>query len=161
MFVVTNLKKLCRVRTEPHCISYWRQQGITWCLNHMQPRTPYDFYHPYDFLPVRPSEAVLFSLPHQATGPLRLDMAVHLWFGWIIRRTPRVPHVVPFRASYGPRTGIFNIFHILRDPYGARAWPARVPYGALADTQGNWHNQNWHKSHTGVVFGRSGPGRAP
>ena len=32
-----------------------------------------------------------------------------------------------------PRTGIFNVFHILRDPYWARAWPARVPYGALTD----------------------------
>ena len=27
------------------------------CLSHIQPRAPYDFYHPYDFLPVRPSEA--------------------------------------------------------------------------------------------------------
>ena len=27
------------------------------CLSHIQPRPPYDFYHPYDFLPVRPSEA--------------------------------------------------------------------------------------------------------
>ena len=27
------------------------------CFSHIQPRTPYDFYHPYDFLPVRPSEA--------------------------------------------------------------------------------------------------------
>ena len=38
---------------------------------------------------------------------------------------------MPVWASYGPRTGIFNVFHILRDPYGALAWPARLLYGAL------------------------------
>ena len=27
------------------------------CLSHIQPRAPYEFYHPYDFLTVRPSEA--------------------------------------------------------------------------------------------------------
>ena len=70
---------------------------------------------------------------------------------------------MPIRASYGPRTGIFNVFHILRDPCGARAWPTRVPYGALTDTQlqENWHNWNLQKSHTGVVFGRTGPLRSP
>ena len=101
--------------------------------------------------------SVLFPWSHQATGPARLDTAVYLWFGWIIHRTPRVTRAMPVRASYGPRMGIFNIFHILRDPYGARAWPARVPYGALTDTQGNWHNQNWQKSRTDVVFARTGP----
>ena len=49
-------------------------------------------------------------------GPARLDTAVYLWFGWIIRRTPRVPRRMPVRASYGQRMGIFNVFHILRDP---------------------------------------------
>ena len=83
--------------------------------------------------------SVLFSWSHQATGPVRLDTAVYLWFGWIIRMTPRVPRVVPVRASYGPRTV-----------------PERV-----TDTQGNWHNQNWQKSRTGVVFCRTGPVRFP
>ena len=64
--------------------------------------------------------SVLFSWSHRATGPVRLDTAVHLWFGRMIRRTPRVPRAMPVRASYGPRTGIFNVFHILRDPYGDR-----------------------------------------
>ena len=27
------------------------------CLSHIQPRAPYDVLHPYDILPVRPSEA--------------------------------------------------------------------------------------------------------
>ena len=44
------------------------------------------------------------------------------------------PRAVPVRASYRPRTGISNVLHILRDPYGARAGPARVPYGALTGT---------------------------
>ena len=101
--------------------------------------------------------SVLFPWSHQATGPVRLDTSAYFWFGWIIRRTPRVPPTMPVRASCGPRTGIFNIFHILRDPYGARAWPSRVLYGALTDTQGNWYNHNLQKSHTGVVFGRTGP----
>ena len=64
-------------------------------------------------------------------------------------------------ASYGPRAEIFNVFPILRDPYGARVGPARVPYGSLTDTYGNWHNQNWQNSRTGAVFGRTGPVRAP
>ena len=69
---------------------------------------------------------VLFSWSHQATGPVRLDTAVYLWFGWIIRMTPWVPRAVPVRASHGPRTGIFNVFHILRDPYGGRTAPLRT-----------------------------------
>ena len=94
-------------------------------------------------------------------GPVRFDTTVHLWFGRLILRTPSVPRAGPVQASYGPRTEIINVFHILRDPYGARAGPTRVPYGSLADTQGNWHNQNWQNSRTGVVFGRTGPVRAP
>ena len=94
-------------------------------------------------------------------GPVRFDTTVHLWFGRLILRTPSVPRAGPVRASYGPRTEIIDVFHILRDPYGARAGPARVPYGSLADTQGNWHNQNWQNSRTGVVFGRTEPVRAP
>ena len=35
----------------------------------------------------------------------------------------------------------------------------RAPYGPLADTQGNWHNQNLQKSCTGVVCGRTSPYR--
>ena len=77
--------------------------------------------------------SVLFSWSHQATGPVRFDTAVYLWFGWKIRRSPRVPRAVPVRASYGPRTGIFNVFHILRDPYGGpcvtRKGAVRRPYG--------------------------------
>ena len=71
-----------------------------------------------------------------ATGWMISILSAYLWFGWIIRRTPGVPCAMPVRASCGPRTGIFNVFHIIWDPYGARAWPASVPYGTLTDTQG-------------------------
>ena len=70
---------------------------------------------------------------NQATGPVRLDVTVYLWFDRIIRMTPQGPRALVVQASCGPRTGIFNIVHILRDPYGARAGPTRVANGRLAD----------------------------
>ena len=62
--------------------------------------------------------SVLFPWSHQATGPERPDTSAYFCFGWIIR----------------------NVFHILRYPYGARAWPcstgrrchcARTAYGKM------------------------------
>ena len=103
--------------------------------------------------------SVLFSWSHQASGPVRLDTAVYLWFGWIIRMTPRVPRAVPVRSLYGPPYGNLQCFSYPAGPVRGRVGPTRVPYGALTDTQGNWHNQNWQKSRTGVVFCRTGPVR--
>ena len=57
--------------------------------------------------------------------------------------------------------GNLQCFSYPTGPVRARARPARVPYGALTDTWENWHNQNWQKSGTGVVFDRTGPVRAP
>ena len=82
-------------------------------------------------------------------GPIWLDTAVHLWFDRIIRSTPYGPHAMAVHALYGPHTGIFIVFHILRNPYRACAGPARMPYGTIIDTLGNWHSQNLQKSHTG------------
>ena len=42
----------------------------------------------------------------------------------------------PVRVSYGPRTGISNVLHILQDPYGTLAGPARVSYGVLRTRKG-------------------------
>ena len=43
------------------------------CLRHIQPRAPYDFYHPFDFLPVRPSEAPVGILRRRCSrGHIRL-----------------------------------------------------------------------------------------
>ena len=61
----------------------------------------------------------------------------------------------------GARTGIVRAPHGNLQCFSYPAGPARVPYGSLTDTQGNWHNQNWPNSRTGVVFGRTGPVRAP
>ena len=54
----------------------------------------------------------------------------------MIRRTPRVPRVMPVRASCGLRKGIFNIFisygtrmGLVRDPQGRRTTPLRTRKG--------------------------------
>ena len=45
----------------------------------------------------------------------------------------------------------------VRGPCGTLKGAARRPYGHA----GTWHNQNWQKSRTGVVFCRTGPVRFP
>ena len=55
---------------------------------------------------------VLFSWSHQAAHPIRLGMALHLWFDQIIHRTTH-----GLQLSCRPRTGISNVLHILWDPY--------------------------------------------
>ena len=77
--------------------------------------------------------SVLFAWSPQATGPVWLDTSAHLWFEWIIRRTTRVPRAVPRRASHGPRTGIFNVFHILRGPCVTRKGVVRRPCGHVRE----------------------------
>ena len=53
-----------------------------------------------------------------------LDTAVHLWFDLIIRRTPHGPLVMPACTGVVQACrGISNIFHILRDLYGAHVGP--------------------------------------
>ena len=76
--------------------------------------------------------SVLFSWSHQANGPVRLDTTVYLWFGWIIRRTPRFP----VRCPYGHRTGPaweFSVFFISdgtrTGPCVTRKGAVRRPYG--------------------------------
>ena len=61
---------------------------------------------------------VLFSWSHQTMGSIQFDTAVHLWFHKIIHRTPHGPRAIPVRSSYGPGTGISNVFQFLRHPYG-------------------------------------------
>ena len=105
--------------------------------------------------------SVLFSCSHQATGPVRLDTAVHLWFGRIIRRTPRVPRAMPVRTSCGPARES-SMFFI---SYGTRTGPVRDPQGCpsapLRTRKGIDTTRIGKKSHTGVVFGVTGPVRAP
>ena len=73
---------------------------------------------------------VLLSWSHQATGPVRLDTAVHLCFDQIILRI----HMDPVRCPYGRRTGPARESQMFFISYGARAGPARVPYGSLSGT---------------------------
>ena len=101
--------------------------------------------------------SVLFPWSHQATGPVRLDTAAYLWFGWIIRRTPRVPRAMPVWAPHGNLKCFSHPTGPVRGPCVTRNGVVRGP----SDTQGYWHNHNWQKSRTGVVFGRTGPVRSP
>ena len=73
------------------------------CLSHIQPRAPYDFYHPYDFLPVKAEWSARIKFYVSAvlvvTSGYRPHVAWHLWFGRIICSTPRVPYAIPVRES--------------------------------------------------------------
>ena len=104
------------------------------CLSHIQPRAPYDFYHPYDFLPVRPSEAPVGILRRCCSrSHVRLDTAVYLWFGWIIRMTPRVPRAGIVRAPYGNLQCFSYPTGPVRGPCGTRKGAVRRPYGHARD----------------------------
>ena len=73
--------------------------------------------------------SVLFSWSHQATGPARLDMAVYLWLGWIIRRTPRVPRAGIVRAPHRNLQCFSYPTGPVRDPQGCRTAPLRTRKG--------------------------------
>ena len=79
--------------------------------------------------------SVLFSWSHQATGPVWPDTAVYLWFGWIIRMTPRVPRAVPVRAScpHGNLQYFSYPTGPVRGPCGTRKGAVRRPYGHARD----------------------------
>ena len=50
------------------------------CLSHIQPRPPYDFNHPYEFLPVRPGEAPVGVLRRCCSrGHIRLRAPCTAW----------------------------------------------------------------------------------
>ena len=74
--------------------------------------------------------SMLFSWSHQATTPVRLDTAIHLWFGWMIRRTPRVSRAMPVRTSWGPARES-SMFFI---SYGTHTGPVRDPQGRRRTT---------------------------
>ena len=78
------------------------------CLSHIQPRAPYDFYHPYDFLPVRPSEAPEGFLRRCcSSGHIRLRAPyalTRLYTYGLVEWFARL-HECPVRCPYGHRTG--------------------------------------------------------
>ena len=75
--------------------------------------------------------SVLSPWSHQATGPVRLDTAAYLWFGWRIRRTPRVPRVMPVRVTHGNLQCFSYPTGPVRDPQGCRTAPLRTRKGNL------------------------------
>ena len=103
------------------------------CLSHIQPRAPYDFYHPYHFLPLRPSEAPVGFLRRCCSrGHIRLRAPYGLtrlytnglveWFAGL--------QGCPVRCSYGHCTGpgrkslMFSYpTGTIRDPQGCRTTP--------------------------------------
>ena len=103
------------------------------CLSHIQPRPPYDFYHPYDFLPIRSIEAPVgilhrcCSRGHISNGPRTVwhGCALTVWSNNSQNCTgiPCGHRTSPVRES--------SMFFI---SYGARAGPAKVPYDSLTDT---------------------------
>ena len=112
-------------------------------LSHIQPRTPYVFYHPYGFLPVRPSEAPIgilrrccsrghigLRVPYGLTRPYTYGLIE--WFAGLHGYPARCPcghRAGPVREpsmffiSYGTRTGP------VRDPQGCRTAPLRTRKG--------------------------------
>ena len=101
------------------------------CLSHIQPRAPYDFYHPYDFLPVRPSDA---SLEFDVGAVLVVTSGYGprtVWHGCTLMvwsndsQDFTGTRAMPVRTSFGPRKGIFNVFI----SYGTRMVPVRDPQG--------------------------------
>ena len=77
--------------------------------------------------------SVLFSWSHQATGPIRLETAVRLWFDRMIRRTPRIP----VRCPYGHRTGPARESSMFFIPYGTRKGPCGTRKGTVRHTYGH------------------------
>ena len=126
LFQAENLWKLQRFALQACCwgMDWLATGGFPSLMPQSHPTTgPIRFLSPVRFL-AREAEwstrrnftLVLFSWSHQATGPIWFDAGVHLWFDRIIRRTPHGSRAMPVRASNGHRTGISNVFHILRGP---------------------------------------------
>ena len=99
----------------------------------MPPTTgPVQFWSPVRFI-ARKAEwrarrnftSVLFSWSHQATSPVRLDTAVHLWFGRMIRRTLRVPPCDARTGIVGTPQGNLQCFI----SHGTRTRPVQDPQG--------------------------------
>ena len=133
-------------------------------ISHIQPRAPYDFYHPYDFLPVRLSDAPVgilrrcCSLCHiRLRAPYGLTRlytyALVEWFAGL--------HGYPLRCPYGPRKGIFNVFHILRGPCGTRKGAVRHPYGHVKGLIQHELTKIPHGRRIWPYGARTGPLRSP
>ena len=109
------------------------------CLSHIQPRAPYDFYHPYDFLPVRPSDAPVGILHRCCSrGHIRLR-ARTVWHGCTLMVWSNNSQDST-GTPCGARTGIVRAPHgnlpcfsyptgPVRDPQGCRTAAVRTRKG--------------------------------
>ena len=125
--------------SQAHLERRLRLDLVSLCLSHIQPRAPYDFYHPYDFLPVRPSEAPVGILRWCCShGHIRLRPRTvrHgcILMVWLNNSQDSTG------TPYDARTGIaraphgnLQFFHILRGPRGTRKGAARRPCGHVRE----------------------------
>ena len=111
------------------------------CLSDNQPRAPYDFYHPYDFFPVRPSEAHIGILHRCCSrGHIRLRAPYGLtclytyglvnWFAGL--------HGFPMRCPYGHCMGLPRESSISSYPTGPVRGPCGTSKGAVRHSYGCW-----------------------
>ena len=115
------------------------KDGYSLCLSHIQPRAPYDFYHPYDFLPVRPNEAPVGNLRRCCSrGHIRLR-ARTIWHDCTLMVWSNDSQD-SMGTPCGARTGIVRALHgnlqcssyptgPVRGPCGTHKGAVRQPYG--------------------------------
>ena len=116
------------------------------CLRHIQPRAPCDFYHPYDFLPVRPSEAAVGILCRCCSRD-HIRLRTPCVLTRLYRAGPARESSI-FFISYRTRTGP------VRNPQGCRAAPLRT-------RKGIGKTKNPARASSLVVRGPYGPLTAP
>ena len=146
--LILSFKKMClkvlSAKSRPFCLGpmqphreRYQCYSVTSVMPQSHPTTgPVRFLSPARFLARKAEKSarrnftsVLFSWSHQATGPVQLDTAVYLWFGWIFRRTPWVPRAGIVRESsmcfisYGTHVGP------VRDPQGCHTTPLQTREG--------------------------------
>ena len=97
------------------------------CLSHIQPRAPYDFYYPNDFLPVRPSEMPVGILNVGAVLMVTSGYGHRTaWHGCILMVWLNNSHV---RAPYGNLQCFSYPTGPVRGPQGCRTPPLRTRKG--------------------------------
>ena len=78
----------------------------------------------------------------------------------MILRTPRVPRAGPVRASYGLRTEIFHVIHIIQGPCGTLKGAVRQPYGHVKELTQSELAKLPHGRRIWPCGARTGPARA-
>ena len=101
---------------------------------------PYDFYHPYDFLPVRPSEVPIGILCRCCSrGHIRLRAPYHLIWLYTYGLVEWLAglHGYPVRCPYRLCTGSTRESSVFFIPYRTRTGPGRTCKGAVPHPYGH------------------------